>query len=247
MHSKIFVINLDSNPERLDSITKQCERLNLSFERVSAIRGRDLTPDKKNNIYQVGINKQSYDSLLTDGEIGCYLSHIYCWQKMIDEQLDYALILEDDAELSDLLPTYISKLENKIALWDYIELSHGSKIRAACQSYSLGSGLEWVKRLRLNSTTTAQLVSYQGAKRLLSSALPIKRPVDIDLQFWYEKSIRCFSVYPFPVKTAPFASDISAMGRQSRNSSLFRRLIWQTKHKLNLRRFSDKLMDMPFE
>lgn len=247
MNSKTFVINLDSNPERLHSITKQCERLGLSFERISAIRGRDLTLDEKDNVYQVDANKQSYDSLLTDGEIGCYLSHIHCWKKIVDEELDYALILEDDAELLDSLPKYISELEKKITLWDYIELSHGSKVRSACQSYSLDNGLAWVKRLRLNSTTTAQLVSYQGAKRLLSSATPIKRPVDIDLQFWYEKSIRCFSVEPFPVRTADFASDINAMGRKSRNSSLYRRFIWQTKHKINLRRFSKQLMDMPFE
>lgn len=246
MNCKIFVINLDSNLERLNFMKKQCDRLGLEFERIAAIRGRDLTVEQRKECYSIEANTRSYDSLLTDGEIGCYLSHIHCWQKIIEEDLECALILEDDAELLDTLPMYVEKLIKNNKLWDYVELSHGSKIRPAQKLYALGDQLQLATRLRLNSTTTAQLVSYQGAQKLLKSSKPIKRPVDIDLQFWYEKSLRCFSVSPFPVKSADFESDISAMGRKSRGSSLYKRLVWQTKHKWNLRRYKNQLLELPF-
>jgi GR25 family glycosyltransferase involved in LPS biosynthesis len=39
--------------------------------------------------------------IMTKGEIGCSLSHYNIWKKMIDQNLDNILILEDDVEFTD--------------------------------------------------------------------------------------------------------------------------------------------------
>lgn len=209
MNFKIFVINLDTSVERLASIQESCDRLDLKFQRVSAVLGSDLGKEEKAKVYNLRDNLQKYDKVLNDGEIGCYLSHGKCWTKIIEDELDYALVLEDDAILNDELPLYIEKLAASCHEWDYIKLSHGSKIKPVIESLDLGDGLFLQKSLKLNSTTTGQFISFRGAEKLLSSAFPISRPVDIDIQHWYEKSLRCFTVSPFPVQNHDFISEIN--------------------------------------
>ena len=37
---------------------------------------------------------------LNNGQIGCFISHLLLWKKMIDENIEYMFILEDDALFS---------------------------------------------------------------------------------------------------------------------------------------------------
>lgn len=212
MKFKALVINLDSCVERLTSIQTQCDQLGIELERVDAVQGNKLTQHEKSKVYDVKTNKKKYYKLLNDGEIGCYMSFIRCWQKIIDDDLDFALILEDDAVLRPELPDFISAVSNLAFDWDYIKLSHGSKQKSIDKTMSLGNGLTIGSCAKLPSTCTGQFVSKQGAKKLLKSALPIARPVDSDIQYWFEKNLKCFVVRPFPVTNAEFGSEINKTG-----------------------------------
>ncbi len=227
MKFKIFVINLDTSLDRLTSIQDSCDRLELSFQRVSAVRGSDLGKEEKAKVYNLRDNLKKYDKALNDGEIGCYLSHAECWKKIIEDELDYALVLEDDAILTDVLPLYIEKLAASCHEWDYIKLSHGSKIKPVIKSSDLGDGLFLQKSLKLNSTTTGQFISFRGAEKLLLSAFSISRPVDIDIQHWYEKSLRCFVVSPFPVLNHDFESEINQFADRRAVAKHPMKRIWQ--------------------
>ena len=68
----------------------------FEFERVNAIDGSKLKHNELKHHYDVDLNRRQYHSVLTLGEIGCYLSHRKVWQKIVDEHLDFALVLEDD-------------------------------------------------------------------------------------------------------------------------------------------------------
>ncbi len=41
------------------------------------------------------------DEYLTGGELACFMSHVSIWQKMVDEQLPYVAIFEDDVFLGE--------------------------------------------------------------------------------------------------------------------------------------------------
>jgi glycosyl transferase family 25 len=248
MKFKIFVINLDSSVNRLNSMQAQCDRLGLKFERVSAVRGSELSEDDKSKVYSLEQNLKKYDKVLNDGEIGCYLSHIKCWKKLIEEELDYALVLEDDGILTDELPLFITKLAKSFEHWDYILLSHGSKVKPVIESLNMGDGLWLQKTLKLNSTTTGQFISFQGAQKLVSSALPIARPVDMDIQHWFEKSLRCFVVSPFPVISGSFSSDINASGdRDIVQKRPFKRIWQKIKFEVMLLLNRSELPDLPLK
>jgi glycosyl transferase family 25 len=72
----------------------QNQLCDYDFERISAVDGSQLEHNELTQFYDVDLSRQQYHSLLTLGEIGCYLSHRKVWQKIVDGQLDFALVLE---------------------------------------------------------------------------------------------------------------------------------------------------------
>jgi glycosyl transferase family 25 len=50
---------------------------------------------------------------------------------------------------------------------------------------------------KVPARTGAQIVSREGAIRLLKSTAPFYRPVDLDLQYWWEKNIFVDVLHPY--------------------------------------------------
>lgn len=107
---KTFIINLENETLKKEYILNECSKYNLDAIVIKAINGNDLS----NSFFDS--NVYSYpDSALTKGEIGCALSHLSIYQKMVDDDIKLALILEDDAILSDninLALTQITLIDN---------------------------------------------------------------------------------------------------------------------------------------
>jgi GR25 family glycosyltransferase involved in LPS biosynthesis len=88
---RTFVVNLDSRPDRWDSLMKAEPVLEKMGTRISAVHGktlkltRDMYQRYKNNPFQ-----------WKKAIIGCYMSHITIWEKIQKEQGDWFLVLEDD-------------------------------------------------------------------------------------------------------------------------------------------------------
>ncbi|MWN90077.1 hypothetical protein GQ597_05075 [Gilliamella sp. Pra-s65] len=105
---KIFIINLERESAKKEHIKKECEKLNLDFEIYNAVDGNALSEEFiQNAVYDYPNN------FLTKGEIGCALSHINVYKKIIQNNLPYALVLEDDAVLDEKLPDFLNSFKNK--------------------------------------------------------------------------------------------------------------------------------------
>jgi glycosyl transferase family 25 len=88
---RIFVINLPQGRERRENILRECARFDLEPEITPTVDGRALSPDHlRELIYRPEVNP------LTPGEIGCALSHRAIYEKMRDENILFAFILEDN-------------------------------------------------------------------------------------------------------------------------------------------------------
>ena len=94
---KIFVINLARRPDRLDQISQDLQNHGLTFERVDAIDAKSDPVMKKfrRPFFKLLLGKRTYG----DGPLANYLSFRKIWQKMVDENIEQALILEDDAKI----------------------------------------------------------------------------------------------------------------------------------------------------
>ena len=102
---KIFIINLVSEAVRRQSITSQCQKLGLDYQVIEAVDGSRLSDS------DMAEKVRAYPEChLTRGEIGCALSHQKIYQTIIDNNLPYALILEDDAICHDSLPALLDDI-----------------------------------------------------------------------------------------------------------------------------------------
>lgn len=109
-----FVINLEKQEKRREIISKQLNALHIPFEIFPAVNGRLLTQEQISQLYdrEKALKKGYYD--LTLPEIGCALSHINIYKKIVSENIPYALILEDDAFLNPELPKVLLDLKIKL-------------------------------------------------------------------------------------------------------------------------------------
>jgi glycosyl transferase family 25 len=116
---KIFVINLDHRADRLEFLTNQLKKFDLSFDRIPAINGNFLTSPYPIANYKRFLLNQKRP--IVPGEIGCAESHRLIWKKMLDENISYALILEDDVKISSEIIEFIK--EKYWINYDFINLS----------------------------------------------------------------------------------------------------------------------------
>lgn len=211
----IYVINLDRQPDRWRQILKEAKRQKVAgkgtlvdfFYRISAIDGKDLCnnaiPIKQiektftiQDQYYVDPDPQLLNAIrnrdifidMSQEEIAVALSHVTSWQKIIDEERSYALILEDDIFFESAfarglnllwkeLPGDGASLPNFDLLYlSYREVDRGAeKVEFSKHLMRPVKGLWWL---------SGYVLSNAGAKKLLS-LLPIKGPVGlwINLQF----------------------------------------------------------------
>lgn len=120
----IFYINLDSNPERNTHLMTEVAKLGLAAQRISAIDGKALMEQDIAFVHKHNFllkNKRH----IKMGEIGCAMSHRPIWQMMIDDGIDYALILEDDVEIDSKLIDVLNT-QDFYEQFDFLNLSSNS-------------------------------------------------------------------------------------------------------------------------
>lgn len=199
MNYKIFIINLDRSVARYQHALDQLAAWpDLPIERVSAADGRQMSEEALNQYYSLNLNKQHYHKILKPGEKGCYISHIWCWQQIVAQQLDFALILEDDFVVQCNLPTLLKEISQLAEQWHYIKLAMPNKAQPVMKAQTLAAGLSLVHYKKHPVSTVAQFVSLAGAKLLLEKAVPFYRPVDVMLQYHFELGIKALGISPQP-------------------------------------------------
>lgn len=196
MRWQVFLINLDHSTTRLERSKEMLDSINLEFERIPAVWGADLTQEQIDLAYDAKSRNSHYKELNT-GEVGCYLSHIKAWELIVERDLDFALVLEDDFLLHDCdFPALLEALTKINEPWYYIKLGGYHKNSDLLTSQKLNKyTLSTFKKVP--NRTCAQFVSKEGAKRLLATSKPFGRPIDIDLRYWWEKNITVQALLPY--------------------------------------------------
>ncbi|MDM7859283.1 glycosyltransferase family 25 protein [Alteromonas sp. ASW11-36] len=206
-----LVINLARSPERMALMNQQLEALAIPFERIDAVDGQQLSEVQVGEVYD-GEHLDAYYKKLTRGEIACYLSHRKAWQYIVENQLDFAVIVEDDVELKANFPEVIQAVSQFPADWDYVKLAEHKRKRRVVYAEKMPR-YERVIYNKLPARTCAQAVSLQGAKKLLANTQCFHRPIDVDLQYWWEKQLDVFGLVPYAA--VPRSDQVSVIDAQS--------------------------------
>ncbi len=194
---KVFVINLARSPDRLASITEKLRRLGVPFERVEAADGEKLTEEEISKYYSPSLNRRRMTRFMTKGEIGCYISHIYCWKKIVSERLDFAITIEDDVSPNSNLKRAIEFLSGYEGDIGYLQLGWCEKYKQRCKVKRSYGKFEIVQYRRQTGETPIDAVSYKAARTLLENCIPFGRPVDTDANFYWETKVRRYGLRPY--------------------------------------------------
>jgi glycosyl transferase family 25 len=193
----IFLINLDRSHERLALMQAQASELGLTFERVPAIDGARQLPGWM--VSQFIDERGLVRGGLSDGEVGCYASHLLVFSKIVERRLEAAIVLEDDAVLDqDFEQAACAAVRAAPAGWECIHLSTDFK-KAAFPVAGLGRGRSLVRYRRLPVNSLAYIVSRAGAAKLLEARHRL-RPFDLEFRLAWQTGLEIFGTYPALVR-----------------------------------------------
>lgn len=225
MKYKILIINLDSSPERLQhAMTQLAPWPDLPVERIPAADGRVLSDREINRYYSLGLNRRVHHKILKPGEKGVFISHIRCWQKIIEEKLDFALVLEDDFEVTGDLRALLDAIGSIKEPWHLLKLAMPHKQQPVICRQPVGA-FDLVHYSKNPISAVAQAVSGEGAQLLLEQEWPFGRPVDVAMQYSWQLGFRAMGLQPLVFRpTSGFTSTIASKQNKHVDRVLFYRL-----------------------
>jgi len=220
-----YVVNLARSLDRREHITRELQKASADYEIVTAVDGREL------DMTDATLIAPSFaaNGIFPEGSAGCALSHLGIYRKIIEDGLEVALIIEDDA----MLPPDLDKLAEEVCAHlsgaevallsvdcpEPVKLSRQGTVRL-----SGGRQLALPIDIAQPRNTGAYLITREACERMIKLLLPIRRNADA-WQFFYREGaldrLRC--VAPLPVvKSADLTSTI---GSYSLGSGLLARLV----------------------
>jgi glycosyl transferase family 25 len=188
---QIFVINLPSAVKRRKFQEVQLSRLGLNYEIIDATSINDVNKSTYKKHYF------DWQRPLRDTEVACYYSHKSVWDKVINSNKP-ALILEDDALLSQFVPKLLESFDDKKGI-DLINLEIRSRKKFVSK---IGEGIECdseLLKLYQDRTGAAGYILWPtGAKKLIKCEYR-KGIALADAHITACNSINAYQVEPAPI------------------------------------------------
>ena len=91
----VFVIAFPE-PERRRVIRRRLGDFGIKPRFIDAVRGTGL-PESQRQPFTASGREDWFDGPMRDGAMGCSLSHFGVWKTILDEKIEAAVVLEDDA------------------------------------------------------------------------------------------------------------------------------------------------------
>ena len=212
-----YAINLPKDTHRLENIKKQFEGKEeiATLHIVEAIYGK--TDPQVQEIYNAN-QKQSiehYGHTLTTGEIACFLSHQKALRQFLESNEECAVILEDDAILTqafwDNINTLIGYYQENIPNALVNLRPHKRKKYFVAKLFDR---FKVVKHFRVAAGAVGYLISRKVAAELIQ--MPTVLSYDKMLQRYWEATFVNYATVPNFVEYTPFESAICTHGNATR-------------------------------
>lgn len=172
---KNIVISLESAAERRKHIHEEFGKHKVDFEFFDA-----LTPDLAHAYAQnLPINLENI--ALTGGELACFMSHASVWQQMIDQNIPYLAIFEDDIYLGEDAEALLTTTSWIKPDWHIIKTeAFSEKVFLSSNSSETVSNRRRIAQLKgKNLGTAGYILSLRGAQVYLDYISKNKlRPLD---------------------------------------------------------------------
>lgn len=201
----ILLLNLKRDQNRRLFMQEQLHALNVDYEIVEGIDGRQLS-EKDLSSYSQWAAINSCGRKLSGGEIGCALSHAKIWEKVVKEGMEEALVLEDDVKLS---PSILKVLENKSKFpsdYEFINfLTDAPQIPFGPFIFDIYRAAQ---HKGYANRSCVYLITRTGAEKLLSKAYPLRWATDGLMGRTEITGLISYGLYPQIAVLSDFESSI---------------------------------------
>lgn len=173
MKNKI-VISLTNEHQRRQHIDTLFEEYELDFGYFDAINKQQAAD------ILAKYNLSVTNAQLSAGEVACYLSHYCLWQQVVEQQLPYLMVFEDDIYFSKSATAVLSNLDWLPSGFDVIKLETMYERVVINKGVRLILGHMLCQMQSRHMGMAGYIISLQGAKKLLAmtNEIGIDRPVD---------------------------------------------------------------------
>jgi glycosyl transferase family 25 len=193
----VFVITLPHEVERQAKITAQLDKFGMAHEFFFGTR-KDAMSAADKVFYNSRRRRLALGKDLYPAEIACMLSHKRVIEKIIADDLPYAIILEDDCVMCDEFPAIISALLAKRQLWHLVRF-FGNEKHEHRRHRRLTTALDGFSLVRI-ATSPGEAHCYlldQFAARKMSYALGnTSTPIDILMGQPWKTGLGVLTVHP---------------------------------------------------
>jgi len=184
---------------------KELDRFGVDYSFFPAVDGNKLTREER-WCYSLGRALALKGRPLTNEEIGCALSHVRVYEKMVAENIKELLILEDDCIFEDHFFEVLSCRESWLPSgWGLINfcMNHQKFIDAHREPLrDLGSSIPPLEliALRRHSQTACYLINLRDVQHRLDVAYPIRMGADELTGIASYSSLDAYTIFPYLVK-----------------------------------------------
>lgn len=203
MHA--YVINLARSPERRAHIIDQLGKTQVTYDIVNAVDGRVLDL----NDTRIVDPAFAATSAAYPGAVGCALSHLKVYRRILDDGLETACILEDDVLLPADLGVLADAIMQHMRSAEVVLLNFQSQ--EPCRLTKAGAAPLPSAHLLVQFTDEGQaasagayLITRDACARLVKTSSPLRTVAD-DWDFFHKEGaidrLRC--VAPMPVVQSP--------------------------------------------
>lgn len=177
-----FVISMKSAAPRRAYMTQQLNALALPFQFMDAVEGAKLTEAEIDRVYDPSAFEQGKIHFrLNANEIGCALSHMSCWRNMVELNIPFCLIIEDDIVIAPDLVRFMPEIVSALRPQDVLLLNPTHEQCYFFRQHKIGETHRIVYINQSVYTAWGYIIGMEAARRLLSHRDKFYAPID----FWY--------------------------------------------------------------
>lgn len=228
---RTFLVNLDRSQERLRIATERANAAGLCFERVSGVDGRAMAGKDARKASAPFRQWCANGYRLNRGELGCALSHLQIYHKMVDERIPIALILEDDVLYLGDVQDELRQVERFVNLekpqvFQLVNIVNGERVVVTDRHECVP--------IRSAMYTSSYVLTLPAAAALLKQNYPVIVPADGWGRWVRHKAIELYQVYPAVFGQWSDGSYVYDPSRASWAASLWGRLTHKLKRAVGI-------------
>ena len=203
-NTKAYVISLTRAEERRARFSSLAAEANTPWAFFDAHTGpsSDLHYSDTDAIAQHG-------RALNPGELGCYSSHMGVWRAFLETGDDQCVVLEDDVLVDWAGIEMVTAIDLAADGIDYLRLYHKRPSRRKVLRTDFARrSLHVIQLFDKVFGTQGYIITRNAAETFVDRFTDVVRPIDDQLDRYYEHGISNLTIFPFLVLEESVPSDI---------------------------------------